>query len=97
MRYIFFGDLDNYDYISTICGYDWREPTINEIKEVNDLIISIMPIKDNRDLFLQIMCTALDGKCLEKFVIFNGGGGNGKGVIDDLLLHLCTLEIMNII
>ena len=74
------------DYISTTCGYDWREPTINEIKEVNDLIISIMPIKDERDLFLQIMCTALDGKCLEKFVIFNGGGGNGKGVIDDLLL-----------
>jgi hypothetical protein len=74
------------DYISTTCGYDWREPTINELKEVNDLIISIMPIKDERDLFLQIMCTALDGKCLEKFVIFNGGGGNGKGVIDDLLL-----------
>jgi len=74
------------DYISTTCGYDWREPTINEIKEVNDLIISIMPIKDERELFLQIMCTALDGKCLEKFVIFNGGGGNGKGVIDDLLL-----------
>lgn len=74
------------DYISTTCGYDWREPTINELKEVNDLIISIMPIKDERDLFLQIMSTALDGKCLEKFVIFNGGGGNGKGVIDDLLL-----------
>jgi len=74
------------DYISTTCGYDWREPTINELKEVNDLIISIMHIKDERDLFLQIMCTALDGKCLEKFVIFNGGGGNGKGVIDDLLL-----------
>jgi len=74
------------DYVSITCGYDWREPTEEEIKVVNDLIESIMPVKEERDLFLQIMCTALDGKCLEKFVIFNGGGGNGKGVIDDLLL-----------
>jgi len=74
------------DYVSITCGYDWREPTDEEIKVVSDLIESIMPVKEERDLFLQIMCTALDGKCLEKFVIFNGGGGNGKGVIDDLLL-----------
>ena len=74
------------DYVSTTCGYDWREPTDKELKTVSDLIESIMPVKDERDLLLQIMCTALDGKCLEKFVIFNGGGGNGKGVIDDLLL-----------
>ncbi len=74
------------DYVSTTCGYDWREPTDKELKTVSDLIESIMPVKDERDLLLQIMSTALDGKCLEKFVIFNGGGGNGKGVIDDLLL-----------
>ncbi len=74
------------DYVSITCGYDWREPSYEEIAVVNDLIDSIMPVKEERDLFLQIMCTALDGKCLEKFVIFNGGGGNGKGVIDDLLL-----------
>jgi hypothetical protein len=74
------------DYISITCGYNWREPTENELKEVNNLIYSIMPIKEERELFLQILCTGLDGKCLEKFVIFNGSGGNGKGVIDDLLL-----------
>jgi len=74
------------DYVSVTCGYDWREPTDNELKTVIELIDSIMPVKEERDLLLQIMCTALDGKCLEKFVIFNGGGGNGKGVIDDLLL-----------
>lgn len=74
------------DYISITCGYDWREPTENEIQDVNDLIKSIMPDKNERELFLQILCTSLDGRCLEKFIIFNGGGGNGKGVIDDLLL-----------
>lgn len=81
-----FRDYKYDDYISITCGYDWREPTEEEIETVNKLIESIMPIKDERDLFLQIMCTSLDGRCLEKFVIFNGGGGNGKGVIDDLLL-----------
>jgi len=81
-----FRDYYYNDYISITCGYDWREPTDEEIKVVNDLIESIMPVKEERELFLQIMCTALDGKCLEKFIIFNGGGGNGKGVIDDLLL-----------
>ena len=62
------------------------ELNIQELNTVMELIDSIMPVKEERDLLLQIMCTALDGKCLEKFVIFNGGGGNGKGVIDDLLL-----------
>jgi phage/plasmid-associated DNA primase len=28
----------------------------------------------------------MSGKCVEKFIIMNGKGGNGKGMIDDLLL-----------
>lgn len=74
------------DYVSLTCGYDWREPTKEEINTVNKLIESIMPIKEERDFFLQILCTALEGRCLEKFIIFNAGGRNGKGVINDLLL-----------
>ena len=74
------------DYVSITCGYEWREPTEQEIENVENLIKSIMPIKDERELLLQVLCTGLDGKCLEKFVIFNAGGGNGKGVINDLML-----------
>jgi phage/plasmid-associated DNA primase len=74
------------DYVSLTCGYDWREPAKEEINTVNKLIESIMPIKEERDFFLQILCTALEGRCLEKFIIFNAGGRNGKGVINDLLL-----------
>jgi len=74
------------DYVSITCGYEWREPTEEEIENVENLIKSIMPIKEERELLLQILCTGLDGKCLEKFVIFNAGGGNGKGVINDLML-----------
>ena len=74
------------DYVSITCGYEWREPTEKEIEDVENLIKSIMPIKEERELLLQILCTGLDGKCLEKFIIFNAGGGNGKGVINDLML-----------
>ena len=76
------------DYISITCGYDWREPTLDEINTVNELIISIMPIKEERDTLLEILSTTLEGRCLEKFIIFNGGGGNGKGLINDLLLNM---------
>ncbi len=83
------GDFRNYeyeDYISITTGYDWREPTKEEINLINKLICQIMPDEEERDLYLQILSTALDGKNVENFIIFNGSGGNGKGMINDLLL-----------
>jgi hypothetical protein len=74
------------DYLSTTAGYEWREPTSSEINKINDILCQIMPMEVERKLYLQILCTALDGQCLEKFIIFNGCGGNGKGLINDLLL-----------
>jgi phage/plasmid-associated DNA primase len=74
------------DYISTTTGYDWREPTSEEMDTMYKLLDLIMPIKEEREAYLQILSTGLDGRCLEKFIIFNGNGGNGKGVIDDIML-----------
>ena len=76
------------DYISITCGYDWREPTEQEIITVLNLIISIMPIEEERQTFLEILSTSLEGRCLEKFIIYNGNGGNGKGLVNDLLLNM---------
>jgi phage/plasmid-associated DNA primase len=83
------GVMRNYqktDYISVTTGYDWVEPTLEEIDKINNIIIKIMPDKDIRNLYKQILCTSLEGRALEKFIIFNGYGRNGKGLIDDLLL-----------
>ena len=77
------------DYVVTTTGYDWREPTEDEINTVEQLINKIFPIEDEKELYLQILSTGLDGRCLEKFIIANAGGGNGKGVINDLCL--CAL------
>ena len=74
------------DYISTTTGYNWREPTKEEMKTVEKLLESIFPIEEERELYLQILSTGLDGRCLEKFTIANGGGGNGKGVLNDLAI-----------
>jgi len=82
-----FRDYEYDDYISITTGYDWREPTNDEIELINELIKQIMPNDEERKLYLQILATTLSGKCIEKFFIFNGKGGNGKGMIDDLLLN----------
>jgi len=81
-----FRDYQYDDYISITSGYDWREPTEEELTTINNLLNIIFPIEDERELYLQILSTGLNGLCLEKIIIANGEGGNGKGVINDLCL-----------
>ncbi|ATZ81249.1 D5 family helicase-primase [Bodo saltans virus] len=81
-----FRDYKYDDYVSITTGYDWIEPTDNEINDLKNILHQIMPIQEEYDLYLQILASTLNGKCLEKFIIFSGHGGNGKGVVDDLLL-----------
>ena len=88
MKDCIFRDYKPEDYITITTGYDYIEPTDDEIIFVNNLIIQIMPIKEERETFLDILASGIDGRCPEKFIIFNGGGGNGKGVIDDFLLKM---------
>jgi len=83
------GEIRDYkyeDYISITTGYDWRDPTDEELQTMTRLIELVMPIEAEREAYLQILSTALSGKCLEKFIIFNGSGGNGKGMLNDILL-----------
>ena len=82
-------EMRNYvydDYVSITTGYNWREPTTEEMDTMYKLIESIMPIEAERETYLQILSTGLEGRCLEKFVLHNGIGRNGKGTINDMLL-----------
>lgn len=81
-----FRDYKYDDYVSTTTGYDWVEPQPEEINTVKNILSQITPIKEECDLYLRILASGLDGKCLEKFIIFSGNGGNGKGLVDDLML-----------
>ena len=86
MKACTFRDYVPEDYISITCGYEWREPTQEELDTVNKLINMIMSNENDRTSLLQILATGIDGRPLEKFNIFNGYGRNGKGFIDDLAL-----------
>jgi phage/plasmid-associated DNA primase len=74
------------DYVSITTGYDWREPIDTELETIDNIINKIMPIEDERKLYKLLLSSSLEGRCLEKFIVFNGGGRNGKGLIDDMLL-----------
>ena len=86
LQYECFRDYKYDDFMVTTTGYDWMEPTKGEIETINKLLYQIMPNDDERELYLQIMSSCLDGKTIEKCIIYNGSGGNGKGMINDLLL-----------
>jgi len=75
---------EDYMYITT--GYDWREPTAQELKTVNELINTIFPIEEEKKLYLSILSTGILGETLQKFILANGCGGNGKGTLNDLFM-----------
>lgn len=74
------------DYLTMSCGYDYN-PTY-EPDKMNDMLVllkSIMPDEETRNLMLEIMSAGLTGRVIEKFILFNGGGRNGKGLLDEFL------------
>lgn len=79
-----FRDYKPEDYVSITTGYDWTEPTESEFNKITDLIKVIFPFGEERDLYLEILSSGLEGRCLEKFIMANG---NGKGLLHDLILR----------
>lgn len=74
------------DYISWTCGYDYN-PKVNQtqLKDLQDLLKKIFPDVDILQLVLEILSCGFTGKPLEYFVVFNGSGGNGKGLLDEFV------------
>ena len=76
------------DYLCLNTGYEYREPTQKEILELNDKLNEIFPINDEKKTYLTLLSTGLLGETLEKFILANGSGGNGKGVLNELTYEL---------
>ena len=51
------------------------------------LLNTIFPQEDLKTLYLTILATGLDGMPLEQFILANGTGGNGKGLLNELVQH----------
>jgi phage/plasmid-associated DNA primase len=75
-------------YISISCGYDYIEDDENNKDVLNKLLDSIFPQPELKKLYLTILSTGLDGFSLEKFILANGRGGAGEGVINELTQHM---------
>jgi hypothetical protein len=76
------------DYMSFTTGYDWQEPTQEEINIITQQINKIMPDKEEQNLYLQILSSSLSGICLEKLIIQNGENTDKRFMNDLLLLAL---------
>ncbi len=79
---------NKFDYMNITTGYDYRCPTKEEIDDVNKILDKIFRIKDERELYLIILATGLYGQTLEKFILANGEGRNGKGVLNEFVQHM---------
>lgn len=73
-------------YISMTTGWSFSHAKADRTN-INKLLEQIFPNKNVRELALMIFSTALWGKSIERFVVFTGRGGNGKGVLDELMMH----------
>jgi len=79
-----FENLNKYDYITKNCGYEWREPTTDEINKINKFFVDIQPSDESRESVKSILRRGMYGQQDEYFILFNGRGGNGKGVLMEL-------------
>ena len=76
-------------YISKTCGYDYQEPDSKAIDELNNLLDTIFPESDVKDYYLSILSTGLCGLQMENLFLATGAGGNGKSLINSLMLSTC--------
>jgi len=80
-----FREQDKQDHITMSCGYDWVEPTKIQMDLITLLIKRIFVNPEIRKCYMSVLRNGCIGLCPEKFVIANGGGRNGKGLLNDLM------------
>ena len=61
------------------------EEDIQCFTKLRELFEMIHPEQEIRDLVFYTFASGLTGQCIEKFFVFNGGGGNGKGWCNEFM------------
>jgi phage/plasmid-associated DNA primase len=77
-------------YLTTNSGKKYIEPTQEQLETIHNIFVSIFPDPEIRSCYMSILRTALSGYRLEKVVVANGNGRNGKGLINELFGFLCV-------
>ena len=78
-----FVPISKFDFCQMNCGRPWIEPTDAQRKKVAALFESIFPREEIRRCYISVLKSGFSGTRPEYFVLANGGGRNGKGVVDE--------------
>ena len=77
----------NYDdYMTMTTGYDFieydlkKKENLKKMELLEKIIDDIHSDEEMKVLYLQILASGLDGRAYQNFFLYNGQGGNGKGL-----------------
>jgi phage/plasmid-associated DNA primase len=76
------------DYLYMNCRYNYKPSKKEDREELLKILRLIFPVKEELDFYLKILASGLIGKTAEKFIISNGSGRNGKGLIHELAVFM---------
>ena len=81
-------EIKREDYITQSTHYTYIKPSQAKIDEMKKILNEILPNEDYRKCYLSILKSCLTGVRIAKFILANGSGRNGKGVISQLMAML---------
>lgn len=81
-------DFDKKHYITINNKKDYIEPTQEEMDSIHEIFVSIFPDPEILKCYLSILRYGLSGIRLEKIIIANGNGRNGKGLLNEMMEYL---------
>lgn len=78
------------DYITMSCSYDYVKPVEDEAfkknkQELETIFENIIPNQQEREYLFKVLASGLDGLLYQRMYLFNGLGGNGKGLTQGLM------------
>ena len=76
------------DYLTMNNGLEFKKCNDEHKQTVNSMLEQIFPDLDIKKNYLHYLATGLYGYAVEKFIIANGKGGNGKGFLNELFCSL---------
>ena len=85
-------EINKYDYVTLHTSYNYRKSTPEELLKINNFLEEILPDKEIRDCAISCLRRGLQGYQDEYFILFNGQGGNGKGVLLELFMEILGTE-----
>jgi len=78
---------DYMDYITITCGYDYDDyEDSNHVSELDAIINTIFTNPELKNYYLECLSTGLCGQQIENLFIATGAGGNGKSLINSLMM-----------